>query len=463
MSRNDPRPFVLLDELYGDRIMSAVFSKSSSIRGWLGVEAALAEALAEAGQLDEASAEAVARACREIEVDEEQLWEQARTVGYPILPLVRQIAATLPAGPDGRVHYGATTQDIMDTALVLQFRSALDRIRELLIQLGGALADIVREHAGTVMAGRTHGMHAVPTTLGAKCAVYVGEVVGHLERVEGCRERISAVSLFGAGGTSAALGEAASDVRAAMAEALGLRAEVIPWHVARQSVAEVGVCCSFVAATVARFCREVADLSRTEISELSERTGHHRGASSTMPQKRNPISCEVAIGYAVHVSAVSASLWRASEAQHERSTGEWQVEWKAVPDLLHSCSSGLMAALDVASGLQVDAVRMRRNLELDAGLVRSEAYMMALSRHLGRETAHDLLYAAATLAREAEISLEDALERLAPEVRSTVPEWPIRPESYLGEARAICESVVDRWSGLMRAESTIQSTGDPQE
>lgn len=432
-----PSPLLLTGALFGDPVMAEVFSEQRAVEGWLAVEAALARAQAAAGVLSHDDAEAIARAAVPQVVDWELLWEQARNVGYPILPLVRMVAAALPDGPDGRVHYGATTQDIMDTALALQLTASLDRIDALLERLGTALAGHVRTHRDTVMAARTHGQQAVPTTFGAKLAVYLDELLRHRERTAEARPRVGRVSLFGAGGTSAALGESAQAVREAMAEQLGLHPPLAPWHVARDGPAEFGYLCALVSGTCARLASEVVDLSRTEIGELREASGHHRGASSTMPQKVNPIGSEAVIGLATTAGALAGALGRTLEAGHERAAGEWQLEWQVLPQLACLAAGALAKAAEVVEGLRVDPAAMERNLAADGGLVMAEAYMMRLAPELGRERAHDLIYEAAGEARERGLRLDEVLDGRGPR---------LRPQDYLGECGALCDRVLARWT-----------------
>ncbi|MFC4010375.1 adenylosuccinate lyase family protein [Nonomuraea purpurea] len=438
--------FKLLPELFGDTAMAEIFSADATVLAWLRTEAALARAQAGAGLISESDARAIAAACVPASVDVERLWEEAVNVGYPILPLVRMIADALPDGPNGRVHYGATTQDIMDTGLALQMGQALDRLAALLGAFGDALARLVSAHAGTVVAARTHAQQAVPTTFGAKTAVLLAEVTRQRERVADAARRVRVVSLFGAGGTSAAMGERSAEVRAGVASLLGLRTTAVPWHVARDGVAEFGVRCASLAATAARFAREVVDLSRTEVGEVREAGGHHRGASSTMPQKANPIGCEAVIGMSGTAGALSSGLFRAMEAGHERAAGEWQVEWYVVPLLAELAAGALATAADVAAGLRVYPEAMRANLGAEGGLIMAEAYMMRLAPALGRERAHDLVYKAAHEARAHGRALADALRDVAgPEDLAGLGALPIPPESYIGDAEAICAAALDAW------------------
>lgn len=438
--------FKLLPELFGDRGMADVFSADRTVLAWLEAEAALARAQAEAGVLTVSDAEAIAGACVLANIDVERLWREAVNVGYPILPLVRMIAAVLPDGANGRVHYGATTQDIMDSALSLQLGEALDRLTVLLGAFGDALARLVEEHSGTVIAARTHAQQAVPTTFGAKVAVLLSEVTRQRGRLVAVAREVRVVSLFGAGGTSAALGVQADTVRMGMARLLGLRTTEVPWHVARDRVSAFGLACAGVTATTARFAREVVDLSRTEVGEVREGAGHHRGASSTMPQKANPIACEAIIGMSGTAGAVSSALFRAMEAGHERAAGEWHIEWYVVPQLAELAAGALATAAQVAEDLQVFPQAMRDNLDAEGGLIMSEAYMMRLAPTLGREQAHDLVYKAAHQARAEGRTLAETLRGLAgPEDMAILGELPIAPESYLGDTEKICAAALAAW------------------
>jgi 3-carboxy-cis,cis-muconate cycloisomerase len=439
--------FLILSRLYGDPAMAAVFGEERTISGWLEAEAALALAQAEVGVLPQAIADAVAAEATLDNVDREQLWAQTRNVGYPILPLVRMIDAALGPEAEGRVHYGATTQDIMDTGLGLQLRDAVGRLTELTQAFGEAVAILVDRHRHTLLAARTHGQQAVPTTFGAKLAVLLAELTRQRSRLAELAPRVALVSLYGAGGTSAALGDHAPAVRRAMAAQLRLASSDVPWHVARDSQAEFGYVCTGLAATCARFAREIIDLARTEIGEVAEADGHLRGASSTMPQKANPIRSEAVIGMSATASALSASLGRAMEAGHERAAGEWQIEWEVLPQLAVLAAGCLHEATDITAGLRVFPDAMRRNLDGD-GYVMAEAYMMRLADALGRERAHDLVYAAVREARDSDEPLEAVLTRnaTAAEREAIVP---IAPEAYVGAPDLACDAALREW-GLRR-------------
>ena len=458
-------PLLLPTTLFGDPVVAEVFSAERTVRGWLEVEGALAKAQATAGILTRDAADAIAGAATLESVDLPVLWREARNVGYPILPLIRMVAAGLSEEHAGRVHYGATTQDIMDTGLALQLREALDRLEELLGRFGDAVARLVGEHRYTVLAARTHAQQAVPTTLGTKLAVLLAELARQRDRVARVRPKVGVVSLFGAGGTSAALGESASEVRAGMAELLGLRTSDVPWHVARDSVAEFGHVCASLGATCARFAREVVDLSRTEIAELSEEAGYHRGASSTMPQKANPIGSEAIIGMSTVAGTLSSTLYRAMEAGHERAAGEWQVEWQTLPQLAVLAAGCLATASDVVGKLRVFPRAMRDNLDKDHGLVMAEAYMMRLAPTMGQGRAHDLVYRASRQARQKGRRIEEILEPLISERADTLTEneFPLSPESYVGRPDAICDAALGLWQRATTGEEELHGQEDERD
>jgi 3-carboxy-cis,cis-muconate cycloisomerase len=439
----------LLTRVFGDPVMTGIFSARATIESWLTAEEALASAEAAVGLLSEEEAGAITRGAKVTSIDEHALWRETRTVGYPILPLVRMLAARLPDGADGRVHYGATTQDIMDTGLALQLVRALQRLDELLARFGDEIAGLVAQHRGTLMPARTHGQQAVPTTFGAKLASLLGELGRQRDRIREIRPRVSIASLYGAGGTSAALGEHSASIRAAYAERLGLRVCQTPWHSARDSVAEFGSLCALLSASAARFANEVINLSRDEIGEVSEGSaGAHYGASSTMPQKVNPIRSETVVGMSIVAAALASALPRTMVVPHERAAGEWQAEWQLLPQLAELAAGALLNAGDVARGLSVHTGRMKANAEGDGGRMLAEAYMIGLAPEMGRERAHDLVYAAAQAARENESSLLEALRGLVHgEERQLLEELAARTSaaSYLGDAEELCESAIAGW------------------
>ncbi|RFU84411.1 3-carboxy-cis,cis-muconate cycloisomerase [Streptomyces triticagri] len=442
-----PEPFSLTSRLAADPDQCALFCEDATLDSWLATERALARAQAEAGVLTHAEAAAIRDAARLHHIDREELWRTARTVGYPILGLVRQISRRLPPGPDGRLHYGATTQDIMDTGLALQMVRSLAALECRIVELGDVLADRVTEHAATVMAARTHGQQAVPTTFGATLAGLLAQFTRHRQRLAQAAPRIGMISLFGAGGTAAAFGPHAAAIRRDTARLLGLHDTATPWHVARDGFAEFGWLCSLLTATCARLARNIVDLSRTEIAEVFEPYDDHRGASSTMPQKVNPITSESIIGLSGSAGALTSALLRAQEAGHERAAGEWHIEWRVLPELAVSAGAALTETIALLRGLRVDARRMRTNLGSDRGLVMAESHMIALAGPVGRERAHDLVHEAVTRTRTTGAHLTQALRDVLAErhLDTLLPGLHTQPENYLGQAHRIAETTVRLW------------------
>jgi 3-carboxy-cis,cis-muconate cycloisomerase len=347
--------------------------------------------------------------------------------------------------------------------LALQLRDAGLRMLELLEAFGNALAPLIEQHEHTVMAGRTHAQQAVPTTFGAKCAGFLAELARHRRRLVAAVDDVSISSLYGAGGTSAALGARAPVVRAELSRRLRLGIADVPWHVSRDRPAQLVLTGALISATCVRFAREVIDLARTEVGEVAEADGVYRGASSTMPQKANPIASELAVGFGVMAQAAAGAIFRASEAGHERSAGEWQAEWQAVPHACVAIAGSLRAAGSVADGLRVFPDRMRSNLDLDGGRIMAEAYMIALATQLGREHAHEAVYQAVRDSRDGGVGLLDALaQNLAPDVwRAVQPTLP-RPEQYLGETSEICAAALAAWR-TVRAEPLHHPVSGPTE
>jgi 3-carboxy-cis,cis-muconate cycloisomerase len=440
-----PMSFDLLSQVAGDPEMRAIFSERATVEAWLRTEIALAEGQAQLGIIPRRARDAIALAADVDSIDLERLWDETRVVGYPILPLVRQLDELLPLAERGMAHLGATTQDIMDTGLVMQLTRASDYLLGVLDNLCEQLARLAVEHADTMMAARTHAMHAVPTTFGAKLAVYLADFTRHRARVIEARAAITTISLHGAGGTSAAYGDNSPRLRQLVADHLGLRTEDIPWHVSRGRLAEWAQVWVFAIASAARLAREVIDLSRNEIGEVAEKDGHHRGASSTMPQKRNPITSETLVGNSIIAGALSAAVARIMEPGHERSAGEWQAEWFLFPHLAALAASSLTGALDLVSGLRVNDEQMRANLEVDYGLLMAEAYMIGLAPSLGREHAHDIVYEAARCARAEQIPLRTAMEKTVPvDQRDSLQS--IGHTAYVGEAKRMVDVAVAAWA-----------------
>jgi 3-carboxy-cis,cis-muconate cycloisomerase len=450
--------FSPLVDVFGDQEVIRLFSEESLVAAWLEVERALADAQAKLGVIPSEAAREIAAAAVPEHVDLPALREQTLVVGYPILPLLDQIVQRSPAA--GRyLHRGATTQDVMDTGLALIVGRALDHIERVVRRLGDGLATLAQEHRRTVMPGRTHAQPAVPIAFGGKAAVWLSELVRHVERLRSARAGLAVVQLHGAAGTAAALGPRSRDVRRGVARRLGLPTVDVPWHTTRDGVAEAGFALAALAGLGGRLAREVVELSRPEIGELREEDGHHRGASSTMPQKANPIGSEAVIGMSLLAAHHAGALLAALQGTHERSAGEWQVEWDAVPAVFAAAAGAVAGTARIVEGLRIFPERMRANLELDGGTIMAEAAMMAVAEVLGRTEAHAAVYEASTLARSEGVSLAQALRTtLAHDVLAVLPplEEVLAPDAYLGETDAIVTAAYESWT---RVRSSPRAAG----
>jgi 3-carboxy-cis,cis-muconate cycloisomerase len=436
---------------FGDPDMAGIFSFEARIEAYCRVEAALAWSQADLGVIPVSAAEAIDAAVRDLALDADRLRTGACLVGYPILPLLEQLRES--GGPEvsAFAHWGATTQDIMDSGLALQMDRGLARVENLLTELGDRLARLAHDERSTLIAGRTHAQPAVPTSFGAKIAVWVAECARHLRRLRMARSTACVVSLFGAVGTGAALGPHGRETRHAVAARLGLSAVDVPWHVARDGLVEVGSVLTSLAATGGKIGREVIELSRPEIGELAEASGHHRGASSTMPQKANPISSELLVAFQILSATQLPGLLAATQTLHERAAGEWQVEWDVLPLLFGYVAGSLATGSRLIDGLRVDRTRMAANVRSGGDTIMAEAAMMALAPLVGRERAHDLVYAACRRVSPDQPTLEAALyAELDPDLLARLPALTevLDPERYLGEAQAIVDAAVSTWESV---------------
>ncbi len=433
-------------DAFGTPTMRNVFSDETLVARYVDVEVALAKAQARLGVIPEAAGRDIAARCDARGIDFESLKKKTDVVGYPIVGLVAQLSAQ--CGEAGRyVHWGATTQDIMDTALVLQLREALDLVETDLAALDAALSQLARTHRMTVMAGRTHLQQALPITFGYKAAVWLSMIQRHRARLAELKPRVLVGQFAGAAGTLASLGDKGLAVSDALMDELGLGKPDIPWHVSRDGPAEAVSLLALVTGTLAKIATDVMLMMQTEIAEAFEPFEEGRGSSSTMPQKRNPIACEFIIAAAKVVRQQVGLVLDGMVADHERATGPWQAEWVALPQAFVAASGGLRHARFMLEGLVVDADRMRANLGITGGLIVAEAVMMAFAGHVGRQDAHHIVYAACRSALENKTTLLCELEKL-PEVtrhlsRETLVELT-DPVNYLGSAPAMVDRVLAR-------------------
>jgi 3-carboxy-cis,cis-muconate cycloisomerase len=372
--------------------MRRVFCDEQRVAFYLEFEAALARVQARLGIIPARAAEEIERTCRIENIDFARLKQQTERIGYPVLPVVQQIVEKCPDGLGEWCHWGATTQDITDTAAVLQIRDALVLVEQDLRAISASLAELARRYRDTPMAGRSNLQQAVPITFGYKVATLLAAMQRHRARLKELRPRVLVGEFAGAAGTLSSLGAYGLKVQAALMAELGLGQPEIAWHTVRDRIAEVGGFLGLVTGTLGKLAMDVKLLMQTEVAEVFEPFHQARGSSSTMPQKRNPISCLYIHSTAALVRQHAAALMEAAVADHERSTGPWEIEWIALPEIFLLASGCLAQSRDLVAGLQVDEARMRANLDLTAGMIVSEAVMMGLGPKLGRQRAHDIVY-----------------------------------------------------------------------
>ena len=437
--------------MFGTAGMRTAFGETVFLARCAEVEAALARAQARLGIVPTDAAAAISQAASAVTADPGsldlgRLKRETETVGYPILPLVRQLAER--AGDAGRwLHWGATTQDIMDTAAVLQIRDGLALVEADLTAVRGHLATLARRHRDTAMAGRTHLQHALPVTFGYKAAVWLAAFDRHAARLVELRPRVLMVQFGGAAGTLASLGEGEASLgsRTELARELGLGEPAITWHVARDAIAETVQFLALVGGSLGKIAFDVMLMSATEFGEAAEPFVAGRGSSSTMPHKRNPISCELILAAAKALRQHAGLILDAMVSDFERATGPWHVEWIALPESFAYAAGALHQASFMLGGLIVDPARMQQNLGMTHGLIVAEAVMMGLAPHTGRNEAHDLVYDACRKAIESDRPLYDVLLE-APEVAGPLGPDRLRaltdPANYLGAAQAMVDRVL---------------------
>src|SRR5579875_323686 len=432
-------------DIFSTPAMRHVFSDRNRIQKYLDIEVALAKVQAKLGIIPSRAAQEIARQGRAELYDFALLKRDTERIGYPVLPVVKQLVARCAEGLGEYSHWGATTQDITDTATVLQVREALGLIEEELAAIARALAGLARRYRDTPMAGRSNLQQAVPITFGFKAATLLAAIMRHRQQLAELRPRALVGEFGGAAGTLASLGHDGLRVQAALMVELGLGQPEIAWHATRDRLAEVACALGLLTGSLGKLATDIKLLMQTEVGEVFEPFTQGRGSSSTMPQKRNPISCNYIVACTAMVRQQVAAMLEAMVEDHERATGPWEIEWIALPEIFALSAGALTHARTIVEGLQVDVARMRANLELTNGLIVSEAVMMGLAPHLGRERAHDLVYDLCRLALEQNRPLRELLgenseisSRLSPEALAALTE----PMNYLGQAGEMVDRVL---------------------
>jgi 3-carboxy-cis,cis-muconate cycloisomerase len=439
----------LFDPLFGSAALGGAFSDTARLQGMLDFEAALARAEASCGVIPAAAARAIASKCKAELIDVDALARATSDSANPAIPLVKQLTDLVARdNPEaaGFVHWGATSQDANDTGLVLQLRQAFGVMEQDLGALCGSLAELALKHRATLMAGRTLMQHALPTTFGVKVAGWLDAMDRHRERFKETASRALALQFGGAVGTLAALRDKGLHVAEALAAELRLELPTMPWHTQRDRMAEVAAVLGLCAGSLGKMARDISLHMQTEIGEVFEPAGEGRGGSSTMPHKRNPVGCAVVLAAVTRVPGLVGTMLSAMVQEDERGLGNWQAEWETLPEIFRLTGGALHQMAKIVPHLEVDAARMKRNLEATHGLIFAEAVTMALANHMEKSKARKLLDAASRKARDSGKHLREVLaqERAVTEVLSPADlDRLFAPENYLGVAEQWVDRVVN--------------------
>ena len=434
--------------LFSTPAMDQVFSVAHHLQQMTRFEWALSAALERAGLAHEGSGAAIEPFLDAAFVDLPSLFLQARQAGNLAIPFVRQLTAAVRERNEEAarsIHLGATSQDVLDTALVLQMREAMALILADVAELDRCLAMHARAHAGTMLAGRTWLQDGPPTTLGLKIAGWVAALRRHRQRLENAASRAFVLQFGGAVGTLAALGKDGAAVSAVLAQKLDLREADLPWHTHRDNLVEVAAALGMLVGTLGKVARDISLLMQTEVAEVLEPGAEGRGGSSTMPHKRNPVASAVILAAATRVPGLVSTLLAAMTQEHERGLGNWQAEWETYPGIFRLTAAALERALEIARGMEVCPERMAAHLEQSHGLALSEAVSARLACRIGREDAHELIHLAAQRALGEHRHLREILLAM-PEIREHLNEDEVGelldPRNYLGSAQRFIERVL---------------------
>ena len=438
----------LLNSLFRSEEVEKALSDRACLQGMLDFEAGLARAEARAGVIPSSAAAAIAAKCEAELFDVAELARGARLAGNIAIPLVKALTA-LVAQSDSEaaryVHWGATSQDAIDTGCVLQLRQALKIITGDLDRLGGGLAELATKHRSTIVVGRTWMQQALPTTFGAKVAGWLDAVDRHRERLGETRRRALVLQFGGAVGTLAALGGRGADVEENLAEELALGLPKIPWHSHRDRVAEVATTLGLCVGTLGKIAKDISLHSQTEVAEVFEPPEKGRGGSSTMPHKRNAVASVAVLSAAVRVPGLVNTMLTSMVQEHERGLGGWHAEWETLPEIVSLSAGALGQMAEVVPKLEIDAERMRENLESTRGLIFAEAVSMALAEEMGKAAAHEFVEVACQKARSEKRHLRDVLVgdgRAKAHLSVADVDRLFDPAKYLGMATVFVDRVV---------------------
>jgi 3-carboxy-cis,cis-muconate cycloisomerase len=452
---------MIFDALFGDPAVNALLSDTSLVTAMLRVEIVLARAEAAIGIIPARAVDAIEQSANASSFDLAALANEAASAGNLAIPLVRQLTervARIDADSARYVHWGATSQDIIDTAMVLQLHDATAIVLASLERASDAAAVLAKRHATTIMASRTWLQHATPITFGLKAAGWMSALDRARAHVRDARECARVLQLGGASGTLAAFDDRGLEVARAMASELALAMPETPWHASRDRLATLACALGVATGAMGKIARDISLLAQTEVAEAFEPAGDGRGGSSTMPQKRNPVGSSVVLAASVRVPALVATVLAAMPQEHERALGGWQAEWETIPALVKLTAGAARRTAEMLDGLEIDAARMRANVDLTRGVSLAESVSMALAEHIGKFDAHRTIGAAAKRAIAEQRPLAAVLVEM-PEVTKHLSraeiERRLEPEQYLG---ASAQLVHDALAARARDRAAAPST-----
>lgn len=443
-------PSTILDsavfrDIFTTPAMRDVWSDENRVQKYLDFEAALAKAQARLKIIPQEAADEIIAHCDLKFMDMAKVKETTERIGYPVLPVVQQLVTACRNKLGEWCHWGATTQDVTDTATVLQIRESLAIIGTDIDGICDALAVLAGKYRDTPMAGRSNLQHAVPITFGYKIATMLAGFERHRQRLAQLKERVLVGEFGGAAGTLSSLGKDGLKVQDELMQELQLGQPAISWHTVRDCIAEVGCFLGLVSGSCGKIAFDVKLLMQTEVEEIYEPFHQGRGSSSTMPQKRNPISSVYITAQTAMVKQLTAALLEAMVEDHERSTGPWEIEWIALPEIFMLAAGALAQTRFLIEGLQVNEKKMRENIDITKGLIMSEAVMIGLGAKLGRNRAHDVVYDVCREVLKTGRPLLELLEEnkeISKHADGKMLEGLVDPANYLGVAGEMVDRIL---------------------
>ncbi|MEK5230593.1 adenylosuccinate lyase [Lysinibacillus sp. FSL K6-0232] len=444
--------FVIDSELYKgiyvSTEMSNVFSDKSLLQKWLDAEAALAQAEAEIGLIPKEAATEITKKAKYKYLDMKTIQKGIVDTSHPLITLIRELEKLCDGDAGGYVHWGATTQDIMDTAVVLQMKDAQQILISQLNKFLKTCLSLAEQYKETIMPGRTHGQHALPITLGYKIAIWADEIGRHIERLKDGEKRYLLGQFAGAAGTLASISEYGLQVQEKYCDILGLGQPTITWHVERDGFAEFSSIVAMISGTIGKIANEIINLQRSELGEIEEGFDMGKVGSSTMPHKRNPMVCEYVVGLTRIVQRNASLAFDGMIQEHERDMTFWLTEWSYIPQICILTSGGLEQMQGVLEGMIVHEENMERNLNLLQGLIVSENLMLKLGEFVGRQVAHDYVYEISMKAFESKRPLVDVALENEQVMKHFTPEQVceyLNPKSYIGLCTTFVNQVIAKW------------------